>query len=123
MSEASERRQRGEQTWREVMVKAPPPPDTPYRSAGILDFVFSEMWSRDGITRKERRWITLACVAAVGQPGPVRAHVKAALESGDIAVAEMREFILHFAVYCGWPLASSVEQTLTELVAELDLVE
>jgi 4-carboxymuconolactone decarboxylase len=118
-----ERRQRGEASWREVMVKAPPKPISPYIAQGILDFVFSEMWTRPGLTRKERRFITLACVAAAGQAVPVKAHVKAALESGDLSLDEMKEFILHFAVYSGWPLASSVEGAMWEAARELGLLE
>ncbi|HEX3460125.1 MAG TPA: carboxymuconolactone decarboxylase family protein [Acidimicrobiales bacterium] len=117
--EPGERRRRGEKTWKEVMVKTPPAAATPYKAAGILDFVFSEMWSRPGLTRKERRWITLACVSSVGQPGPIRSHLRAALESGDIEADELREFVLHFAVYCGWPAASTVEAILGELEEEL----
>jgi 4-carboxymuconolactone decarboxylase len=101
------------------MVKDPIPDTTPYNSEGILDFVFAEVWARPGLTRKERRWITLTAVAAVAQPGPIRAHLRAALESGEISMAEMREFVLHFAVYLGWPLASFVDQVLTELEDEL----
>jgi 4-carboxymuconolactone decarboxylase len=118
-----DRRRRGEETWREVMVKDPPTPTTPYRTDGILDVVFSEVWSRPGLSRKERRWVTLACVSAVAQPGPITSHVRAALDSGDVTVAELREFVLHFAVYCGWPLASFVDQAVTDIAAELGLEE
>jgi 4-carboxymuconolactone decarboxylase len=96
------------QTIRDVMVVEPPAPTTPFEAA-TRDFVFGEVWSRPGLSRRDRRWVTLTCVAAADAPGPIDAHVYAALRSGDIELAAMLEFVLQFAVYCGWPKASHVE--------------
>ena len=46
-------------------------------------------------------------------------HLRSALASGDLSVAELQEFLLHFAYYAGWPRASLVHHTLTAVVAEL----
>ncbi len=45
--------------------------------------------------------MTLACVAAADAEQPLREHVYAALNSGDLSITEMREAVLHFAVYAG----------------------
>jgi len=95
-------------TYREVMTVEPPPPSTPHEQA-TLDFVFGQVWPRPGLSRRERRWVTLSCVAAADSPGPIEDHVYAALKSGDIGLPELLEFVLQFAVYCGWPKASHVE--------------
>ena len=121
MIDPAARRRLGQDTWRDVMRTEPPPEITPYKRHGILDFVFAEMWSRPGLTRKDRRWITLACVCAVGQAFPIKSHMKAAFVAGDVTYPEMQEFVLHFAVYCGWPAASIVESTMLELADELGL--
>ena len=42
--------------------------------------------------------MTLTCVAAADSPQPIEDHVYAALNSGDIELEEMLEFILQFAV-------------------------
>ena len=104
-----ERRSRGEATYREVMGSDPPPPIDPYTAQGVLDTVFSELWTRPGLTRKERRLVTLACVGASASPGAIEAHLRGALASGDLSLEEMQEFILHFAFYAGWPRAASFE--------------
>ncbi len=88
-------------------------PDCAYRQA-IEKFVFAEMWSRPGLDMRSRRWITLACVAAADTVMPIKAHIYAALKSGDVTLAEMHEFTVHFAVYCGWPKASFVDQAIRE---------
>lgn len=95
-------------TFREVMTVAPPATATPFDQA-TRDFVFGQVWTRPGLSRRDRRWITLTCVAAADAPQPIDDHVYAGMNSGDIALAEMLEFVLQFAVYCGWPKASHVE--------------
>lgn len=95
-----------EQTYREVMTSEPTAAATPFQSA-LRDFVFGAVWSRPGLSRRDRRWVTLTCVAAADSPAPIDDHVYGALASGDIDIEAMLEFVLHFAVYCGWPKASS----------------
>jgi 4-carboxymuconolactone decarboxylase len=97
-----------EQTYREVMTVEPPADRSPFERV-TLEFVFGEIWPRPGLSRKDRRWVTLTCVSAADSPKPIEDHVYAALNSGDIDLTEILEFVLQFAVYCGWPKASHVE--------------
>jgi 4-carboxymuconolactone decarboxylase len=46
--------------YEEVMTTPGPDPTFAYYDAGVVGFVFGEMWPRSGLTRKERRWVTLA---------------------------------------------------------------
>ncbi|KUN80778.1 carboxymuconolactone decarboxylase family protein [Streptomyces griseoruber] len=82
--------------------------NTPFARAS-REFLFGEVWSRPGLSRRDRRWVTLTCVAAADAPGPIEDHVYAALAGGDIGLEALLEFVLHFAVYCGWPKASHLE--------------
>ncbi|CAJ1509743.1 carboxymuconolactone decarboxylase family protein [[Mycobacterium] burgundiense] len=104
---------RGRQAFADVMTFPAPAESTP-TSAGLLDFVFAEVWQRPGLSRRERRFITLPCVAAADAEGPLRDHVYAALNSGDVSFGEMQETALHFAVYAGWPKASRFAMTVDE---------
>jgi 4-carboxymuconolactone decarboxylase len=89
-------------------------PRAPFREA-FVDFAAAEVWSRPGLSRKERWWITLSCVTIAAQPVPIKSHLEAALRSGDTTVAELREFARHLAVYAGWPLASFADSIIDEL--------
>lgn len=95
-------------TYRTVMAVDPPLVDTPFEAAG-REVVFGQIWNRPGLSIRDRRVVTLACVAAADAPGPIDAHVYAALRSGDLGIAQLNEITLHFAVYCGWPKASHLE--------------
>jgi 4-carboxymuconolactone decarboxylase len=108
------RKQGGEQEFRDVNFAPAPPRGVPYYDDGILNFVFGDMWKRPGLSRRDRRWITLACVGLDDTVVPVRSHVYSAMKSGDIAFNEMREMVLQFAAYAGWPKASFVQQAVDE---------
>jgi 4-carboxymuconolactone decarboxylase len=104
----------------EVMVSDAPPPATPYLSHGVVDSVFGELWDRPGLSRRDRRLVTLACVAAAAVEEPIHQHVYAALASGDISREEFQELVLHFAYYAGWPRASALEMAYYRAVARID---
>ncbi|MEV3900817.1 carboxymuconolactone decarboxylase family protein [Mycobacterium sp. NPDC050551] len=109
----TERSTRGRHAFSDVMTFSAPEDMTP-ASIGLVDFVFGEVWDRPGLSRRNRRFVTLPCVAAADAEGPLRDHVYAALNSGDLTITEMRETVLHFAVYSGWPKASRFNMIVDE---------
>jgi 4-carboxymuconolactone decarboxylase len=90
---------RGEQEFRDVNHVPAPGRDSPYQHAGILNFVFGHVWQRPGLGRRDRRFLTVACVGVDEAPLPILSHVGSALQSGDITRAEMEELILTFRAY------------------------
>lgn len=81
---------------------------TPFQMA-LRDQFVGDVWSRPALSRKLRRWIALTSAAHAGAPGPIEEQVLAALDSGDISLVEMLEFVLHFSVYCGSPKGSYLD--------------
>ena len=77
-------RARAKEVWQDVNQFSAPEPADAFLEA-TLDQVFGRVWSRPGLTRKERRWITLTSIASAGAVLPLEVHVRSALESGDIA--------------------------------------
>ncbi len=104
--DAGEQRRRALAMFRDVMTVPFEGADSPFTGAGLLDFVFGEVWGRPGLSRRDRRLVTITCAAAADTPAPIEAHVYAALNSGDLSYEDALEFVLQFAVYCGWPKAS-----------------
>ena len=117
---AHRRTEIGRKRYREVMVSDAPAPMTPYLEHGVVDAVFGELWDRTGLSRRDRRFVTLACVAAAAVEEPIKQHVYAAMASGDITREEMCEVVLHFAYYAGWPRASSLEMAYYLAIARID---
>jgi 4-carboxymuconolactone decarboxylase len=109
----------GRQMFREV-TGMEPPVGSPAFEASMLPHVFGEIWTRPGLSRKERRWISLTCAATSGLLPPVEAHLRGALTSGDITLDELNEWVLQIAQYAGWPTAAMLETTLRKVGRETE---
>lgn len=117
----SERRTRGKTLFQQVTQfdQAFEPSDA--FTEFTIDAVYGDVWSRDGLTRKERRLLSIAAAATSSIPTETEAHMTGALKSGDITPREMMEVIVHLAHYAGWPKAASMYRMLGPLCAQLDL--
>ena len=114
-SDPQDRLAGGEQAFKDInCLPFAPHRDDPFQGAGILNFVFGEMWLRPGLGMRERRLITVACVAFQDAPYPILSHVYAALKSRDLSFDELDELTLHFAAYFGWPKAAHLSQVAAE---------
>ena len=91
-----------------------PPPKTAYFEAGILNFVFGEMWNRPGLDQRSRRWLTLVGVGNSSSSTPIRSHAWSAMASGNASSEEMFEFVLQYAIHAGWPRASVMQSAVME---------
>jgi 4-carboxymuconolactone decarboxylase len=105
--------------YHEVMTYQGPGPTKPYYDAGVVGFVFGEMWPRPALSRRDRRWVTLTCVGAAGATVPIQTHVFAAINSGDCTLQELQEFNLHFATQMGWPKGQLIDQFVSEAWASI----
>lgn len=72
----------------------------------ITRYAWGEVWSRPGLDRRSRSLMTLAMMITLGRWEEFRLHVRAALNNG-LTVAEIKEVILHSAIYAGLPAANS----------------
>lgn len=73
--------------------------------AFITEGAWGSVWSRPGLTRRERSLITIALLAAAGHDEEVAMHVKATVNTGASA-DDIKEALLHVAVYAGVPAAN-----------------
>lgn len=116
---ADDRWARGSEMFTEVTGLPAPEQGADYVADVVIDQVFAEIWTRPGLTRKERRWISITCACMSGAPVAMETHLAAALRSGDISMSELREFVIHFAVYAGHPRATAARQALDAATAQL----
>ena len=71
----------------------------------ITEGAWGSVWSRPGLTRRERSMITLALLAALGHDEEVAMHVRATVNTG-CSPDDIKEALLHVAVYAGVPAAN-----------------
>lgn len=72
----------------------------------ITRYAWGEIWARPGLDRKTRSCITITALVALNRPEELELHVRAALRNG-LTADQIREVLLHSAVYCGVPAANS----------------
>ncbi len=107
----------GSKGFTKVMTFQGPPPVRPYYAAGILNFVFGEMWHRAALDERSRRWLTLVGVCESCADTPIRSHLFAAMASGNCTPDELQEFVLHYAVHAGWPKASVIQGAADKVIS------
>ena len=72
----------------------------------ITRYAWGAVWSRPGLDRRMRSAITLAALVSLRAENELGMHVRAALRNG-LTAEEIREVLLHTAVYAGVPAANS----------------
>jgi 4-carboxymuconolactone decarboxylase len=85
----------------------------------ITRYAWGEVWQRDGLDRRTRSCVTLAVLTALRAEGEIGMHVKAALRNG-LTTEEIREVLLHTAVYAGVPASNSAFAIAQRAIDEFD---
>jgi 4-carboxymuconolactone decarboxylase len=75
------------------------------------------VWCREGLDLKTRSLITVSMLTALGRAHELKGHLRGALNNGATP-EEIREVLLHAAVYCGAPLAVDAFRTAQEVMKE-----
>lgn len=109
----------GMQAFVDTMTFPGGPSISPFLEA-INNFVFGEMWCRDGLDQRSRRLLTLVGVAESSSEIPIKSHYHAAMASGNCTPAEMQEFVLQYGIHAGWPKASVVQGVVFEMIRKVE---
>ena len=84
----------------------------------ITRYAWGDVWTRPGLSRRDRSIATLAALVTLGAEHEIALHVRAAINNG-LTPAEITEVLLHTAVYSGLPRANRAfaiaQQTLAEI--------
>ncbi|MCA1717163.1 MAG: 4-carboxymuconolactone decarboxylase [Actinobacteria bacterium] len=83
----------------------------------ITRYAWGEIWTRPGLDRRTRSCITLTALVALGRLEELEMHVRAALRNG-LSADEIKEVLLHSAIYCGVPAANAAFAVAQRALAE-----
>jgi 3-oxoadipate enol-lactonase/4-carboxymuconolactone decarboxylase len=83
----------------------------------ITRYAWGEVWSRPGLDRRSRSVATLAALVSLRAGNEIGMHVRAALRNG-LTPEEIKEVILHTAVYAGVPAANDAFRIAQQVIAE-----
>ena len=85
----------------------------------ITEAAWGSVWSRPGLSKRERSLVTIALLAALGHDEEVAMHVRATRNTGATP-EDLKEVFLHVAVYAGVPAANRAIKVATAVYAELE---
>jgi 4-carboxymuconolactone decarboxylase len=83
----------------------------------ITRYAWGDVWARPGLDRRSRSVATLTALVALGAENEIAMHVRAALRNG-LTEDEIKEVILHTAVYAGVPRANAAFAIAQKVLAE-----
>ncbi|NAZ82375.1 4-carboxymuconolactone decarboxylase [Kineococcus sp. R8] len=82
----------------------------------ITRYAWGGIWTRPGLTRRERSMVTLTALIARGHHEELVLHLRAARRNG-LTREEVTEVLLQSAVYCGVPDANTAFRLYREVLA------
>ena len=91
--------------------------DAPFQDL-ITEGAWGSVWSRPDLTRRERSIVTLALLAALGHWDEVAMHVRATANTGA-RPEDIREAMLHVAIYAGVPAANHALKIIKDTYREM----
>jgi 4-carboxymuconolactone decarboxylase len=83
----------------------------------LTRYAWGEIWTRPGLDRRTRSFITVAMLVALGRERELALHLRAALRNG-VTADEIKEVLLQAAVYCGVPAANTAFVIAREILEE-----
>lgn len=79
-----------------------------------IDNIFGRLWTRDGLSRRDRSLVTLGILIALRATDELKFHVQIARTNG-LTDDEIAEVIYHASGYAGFPAANTARAVAREV--------
>lgn len=83
-----------------------------------VDHLFADIWSRPGLSMRDKRLVTLSVVTALGLSDLAEIQVNAALQNAEMTESELREMAIFITHYVGFPLGSRFNNVIENVIAK-----
>ncbi|MBS9532496.1 carboxymuconolactone decarboxylase family protein [Mycobacterium sp. M1] len=94
-------------------------PDMPGEYFALTaDHLFGRIWTREGLSMRDKRLITLAVVTALGEQSLAEIQVNAALHNEEMTDDELREMAIFITHYVGFPRGSGFNAVVEKVIAK-----
>ena len=90
--------------------------DEPFQTF-ITEGAWGSVWSRPGLSKRDRSLLTIALMAALGHEEELAMHIRATRNTGA-SKTEVQETLLHLAVYAGVPFSNVAFRIAKEVYNE-----
>jgi 4-carboxymuconolactone decarboxylase len=94
-------------------------PDMPGRYFALtVDHLFGTIWTRPGLSMRDRRMMLLGMLTAQNQEALLEVQINAILANGELTVDELKEMSIFITHYVGFPLGSKLDGAIHRVVAK-----
>lgn len=83
-----------------------------------VEHLFGTIWTRPGLSMRDKRIMTLTAVAAAGIDDLVEIQANAALHNSELSAEELKEMAIFLTHYLGFPLGSKFDGAVGRVVAK-----
>jgi 4-carboxymuconolactone decarboxylase len=83
----------------------------------ITRYAWGEIWTRSGLPPHTRSLLTIALMVALNRGEELRLHLRAAANNG-VSAEQIREVLMHCAIYCGVPAANAAFHAAKEVLGD-----
>ncbi|HEY5843191.1 MAG TPA: carboxymuconolactone decarboxylase family protein [Mycobacterium sp.] len=73
-----------------------------------IEGIFGRLWSREGLSRRDRSLVTLGILIALGAEQELESHFRIARQNG-LTEDELAEVVYHSSGYAGFPAANTAK--------------
>lgn len=81
-----------------------------------VDHLFGTIWTRPGLSMRDKRIMTLTVVTAVGNADLAEIQANAALANGELTETELKEMAVFLTHYLGFPLGSKLDGVVSSVI-------
>ena len=93
----------------------------PDLSRFVIEFPYSEIYTREELDLKTREICTVAALTVLGTVAQLKDHINAALNVGN-SPREIVEIIMQMSAYCGFPKSINAMVAAKEVFAQRELL-
>lgn len=93
----------------------------PDLSRFVIEYPYSEIYTRDGLDLKTREICTVTALTVLGTIPQLKEHINAALNVGNTP-EEIIEIMMQMSAYCGFPKAINAVMAAKEVFIERGLL-
>jgi 4-carboxymuconolactone decarboxylase len=83
------------------------------------DHLFGEIWTRPGLTLRDRRLLLLGLLVGQGHHDVVEIQADAALRAGELDARQLREVVIFLTHYAGWPSGARLSMQAEKLIGKM----
>ncbi|MBB5913435.1 4-carboxymuconolactone decarboxylase [Nocardia transvalensis] len=91
--------------------------------AVTADHLFADIWSRPGLSVRDRRLLLIGALTAQGLFDVAEIQLGSALRNEELTADQLREIALFLCHYVGWPAGTTLDSVAGKVIGQQEKAE